>query len=885
MTTSDKAAQPNAIHLKDYRPPAYLINSLDLIFDIYDDYTHVTNKIEVLRDQSTPNAAPLTLDGEDLELISLKVDGVNLTQDKYEVGSQQLRIDMPAGMRFLLEIKNKIYPSKNKSLEGLYEAAGEVLCTQCEAEGFRKITYHLDRPDVLSLYQVTITANEFKYPVLLSNGNRISAEKLEGGRHKVTWRDPFPKPSYLFALAAGKLEKLSTNISTMSKKNVTLEIYTEKAFINRCHFALEALQESMLWDEKAYGFEYDLDRYMILAVRDFNMGAMENKGLNIFNAKYVMCDPETATDDDYEDVLATIGHEYFHNWTGNRITCRDWFQLSLKEGLTVFREQQFMDAVGAAAYNRIHHVIRLRNFQFVEDSGPMAHPVRPESYIEINNFYTPTVYEKGAEVCRMLYNLMGDEGFYQGVRLWVSRFDGKATTVDDFIKAFEEANSVDLGQFFNWYRQSGTPEVVASGLYNASEKSYSLTLKQSCPATPGQPVKKPFYIPFSVGLLDKNGDEYEVKVDKARLSKDQKTAVLSLSETEQTFVFKDVPSPPIPSLLRGFSSPIKLKHNLSEDQLYHLMLHDSDAFVRWEAFQLVYENMFLGLYHDFIKGRPLRISEELTSIIKKTLLGAIADKRLIGLFIDPPTPYMLGQKMQPINVAALEHIYSFYCNHLSKALSKEFFQVYQENNSLTPYGRSFEETGRRSLKNFCLLWLMRLDDPDYHKICFQQFYHSNNMTDEYGAMSAMVHSHAVDRESLFQDFYKNWKKEPMVLDKWFGIMSESAKSISDIKKLLGHPEFNLYNPNRVRIVFSLLSRSNMGVFHDASGAGYRLLADTVLKIDAFNPQLAANIIKTMTLWQQFASPYKEEMRLALENLAKNSLSNNTYEVVAKSLTL
>ena len=655
----DKSA-PKAIHLKDYTPPPYLIDTVDLAFDLGEEVTQVRSRLELRANPSRAGdqgTAALVLDGQDMRLVSIAIDGRPLEAAEYAVGPESLTIFNPPPS-FTLEVVTELKPQENTSLEGLYRTSGNF-CTQCEAEGFRKITYFLDRPDVMARYRTTITADALKYPVLLSNGNLVAASKMDhDGRHTVTWEDPFAKPCYLFALVAGVLVHVEDTYVTRSGRTVTLRIYVEPGNQDKCDHAMRSLKKSMAWDEEVYGLEYDLDIFMIVAVGDFNMGAMENKGLNVFNTKYILARPESATDTDFLGVEAVVAHEYFHNWTGNRVTCRDWFQLSLKEGLTVFRDQEFSSDMNSRPVKRIADVQRLRAAQFPEDSGPMAHPVRPDSYIEINNFYTTTVYEKGAEVVRMIHTLLGPQGFRKGIDLYFERHDGQAVTCDDFVAAMEDATGKDLGQFRRWYSQAGTPELDVSGEYDGHGRTYRLTVRQSCPPSPGQPVKQPFHIPLALGLLDHQGDDIPL-----RLAGEEAPAgnsrVLDVTEAEQVFEFVDVPTPPVPSLLRGFSAPVKLRMPYTDDDLTFLMAHDSDAFNRWEAGQTLGTRLLLDLVTDRAERRALELSAGFLNALGKILNDPALDHAFAAQALTLPSEGYLGQQMPVIDVDGIHEVRNF----------------------------------------------------------------------------------------------------------------------------------------------------------------------------------------------------------------------------------
>ncbi|MBP9706971.1 MAG: aminopeptidase N [Oligoflexales bacterium] len=877
---SSSVSQPKTIFLKDYRAPDFKIHSVDMTFEIINTgKVHVQTTLKVERLNSS--ATSLVLDGsEHLLDVSVEIDNNPLNLKSRLLEGHKLEIPCHND-RMSVKINNSLSPAANSTLMGLYQTSGEILCTQCEAEGFRNITYYLDRPDVLSTFTVNIIAAEKNFPVLLANGNLIDQQALPDGRHSTKWHDPHPKPCYLFALVAGKLDKLRDSFTTMSGKKVSLEIFAEPSQINKCSFALSALKEAMRWDELSYGFEYDLEQYMIVAVRDFNYGAMENKSLNIFNSKYILANPDVATDDDFDDVERVVGHEYFHNWTGNRVTCRDWFQLCLKEGLTVFREHQFMASLGSAAAQRIEEVKHLRASQFIEDAGPMAHPVRPDNYIEINNFYTMTVYEKGSEVINMLFNFLGEEGFYQGIRLYIERNDGKAATIEDFLGALADANATNLDQFYTWYQQAGTPSVEALGVYNAEQKTYALTLKQSCAATPENKVKKPFIIPFAVGLLDATGQELSLQVDAARLSEDSKTATLFFSKQEQTFIFKDVKAEPTPSYLRDFSAPIRLQNHLSDAAIYFLMAHDHDAFARWEAYQAMYQKVFSK--HLKNPNNTFSLPSQFINALKQTLCSTTLDKRLISLTLSVPTTPEIIQWVQPFDVLTIYHTRIKCREQLARELHAEFKKLFQDNLATIDYQRSPEEITKRSLRNTCLNYLMADSSIADIELCQHYYDHADNMTDKIEAMSAMMQVESLAKDRMYDDFYQRWQHEPLLIDKWVLFKAASAKTLADIKHLQKDKRFGEASPNRVRSMIGGLVNFNQLIFHHESGESYNYLAELAEELDKKNPQLAASVLNPLTRWRLYDTARQDRIKSALSYLQKQKLSSDLFEIVSKSL--
>lgn len=869
---------------KDYQAPAYLVETIDLSFDLGEELTTVTSTLSMKKNADNGDGStPLTLFGRQLILKSIKLDGTVLKEGQYGIDDESLTVsDVPA--EFVMEIVTEIKPQENSSLEGLYKSSGNF-CTQCEAEGFRKISYYPDRPDVMALFTTTITADKAKYPVLLSNGNLIESGDLKDGRHYAKWEDPFRKPSYLFALVAGNLVKISDTFKTRSAREVKLEIYVEERNKDKCDHAMAALKKSMKWDEEVFGLEYDLDIYMILAVDDFNMGAMENKGLNIFNSKYVLARPDTATDDDYNAIEEVIAHEYFHNWTGNRVTCRDWFQLSLKEGLTVFRDQEFSADMTSRAVKRIQDVRILRNAQFPEDGGPMAHPVRPDSYVEINNFYTVTIYNKGAEVIRMMHTLLGKAGFRKGMDLYFERHDGQAVTCDDFVAAMEDANGFDLKQFRLWYSQAGTPHILVKENFNEQERSYRLTVKQICPATPGQEKKEPFHIPLALGLLDKNGNDIPLNLDGEK-GGSVKTSILNVIKEEETFIFAGIDKKPVPSLFRNFSAPVKLDFNYSNDDLAFLMANDSDPFNRWEAGQQLSTRIMLNLIIRHQKGEDLSLEESYINAFRAILRDEKTDKSLLAEALILPTEIYLAEQMDTIDPAAIRTVREFVKKALAEATKEDLRRVYTSNGQAGPYRIDSAATGKRSLKNMALAYLMTVADKDTLYSCMDQFSKGNNMTDVMAALSAFSHYEGKEGEDAFSAFYKKWEKDPLVIDKWFSLQARSIlpDTLTKVKALMKHPAFNMKNPNRVRSLIGAFTHGNIAAFHHESGEGYTFLAEQVLTLDKFNPQVAARMVGALSRWKRYDEGRQTLMKKELERIkGEKGLSNDVYEIVSKSL--
>jgi aminopeptidase N len=823
------------------------------------------------------------LDGQDMELLQLVLEGDELGPDRYQVDADSLTIAHVPGA-FVLEVTTRLRPQSNTSLEGLYRS-GELFCTQCEAEGFRRITYFLDRPDVMARYTTRITADKQGCPVMLANGNLTDSGDLPDGRHYAVWTDPFPKPCYLFAMVAGDLRWVQDQFTTRSGRPVDLRIYVEPENIDKCGHAMASLKHAMTWDELEFGREYDLDHYMIVAVNAFNMGAMENKGLNIFNAKYVLARPETATDRDFQNIEGVIAHEYFHNWTGNRITCRDWFQLSLKEGLTVFRDQEFSADMGSRGVKRIQDVRGLRAHQFPEDAGPMAHPVRPDSYMEINNFYTATVYNKGAEVIRMQRNLLGGQGFRRGMDLYFERHDGQAVTTDDFVRCMEDANGMDLTQFRRWYTQAGTPVVQVTGHYEADLHRYSLTLIQSCPPTPGQPTKQPFHIPVAMGLLDPDGRDMALQLEGEEAPRGT-TRVLEVKDAMQTFHFVNVPFLPLPSLLRGFSAPVKLRFDYTDDDLVFLMAHDSDPFNRWDAAQGLATRIILRMVAARSAGQPMEVPAGFVEAFARTLVAESQDRDLRTQVLTLPGESYLGDQLQVVDVDGIHAAREQLRRHVAEALEGPLRQGYDRSlGELGRYAPDAEGIGRRSLRNLCLDYLMALDRADIRALALSQFRAADNMTDSLAALGLLADTVSVEADTALVEFYRRWQADPLVLDKWFGIQALSRRSdaLSRVRDLVSHPRFELRNPNRVRALIGAFTQ-NVVRFHAPDGSGYQFLADHVAALDPINPQVAARLASPFTRWQRYDPGRQNLMRRQLERLmGLEQVSEDLYEVASKSL--
>ncbi len=877
-------AHPEPVYLKDYRPPDWLIEEVELDFRLDEAATEVTARLQLRRNPAAGEAArPLVLDGQELELLGLQLDGEPVGANRYTVDADHLTLDDPPA-RCALEVRTRIHPDRNTALEGLYVSGG-TFCTQCEPEGFRKITYFLDRPDVMARYRVRIEADRTRYPVLLANGNRIDGGQLDRGRHFALWEDPFPKPTYLFALVAGRLAKLERTFITRSGRPVILQIYTEPREVDKCTHAMASLEKAMRWDEERFGLEYDLDQFMIVAVSDFNFGAMENKGVNIFNTKYVLARPETATDADYLGIESVIAHEYFHNWTGDRVTCRDWFQLSLKEGLTVFRDQEFTSDRHSRAVKRIADVRRLRATQFLEDAGPLAHPVRPESYVEINNFYTATVYEKGAEVIRMLHTLIGEDAFQRGMRIYFQRHDGQAVTCEDFVAAMVAASGRDLEQFRLWYSQAGTPRLEVRGAYDAARRTYTLTVAQATPPTPGQAEKRPLHIPLAIGLLDSAGRELPLQLE-GEVGPAGTSRVLELQCAEQRFTFVNLPEAPTASLLRGFSAPVILESDADDARLRFLMAQDSDPFLRWEAGQTYALKLMLRLIEERHRGRDPALDEGLAEAFAATLGAGEFDHAFVAEALTFPSETYVGQHTDEIDVDGIHVVREFLRAAIGRRLGARWVETYRGLKSEDPYRFDAAQIGRRALKNLALGYLMAAGSEAGRALCLAQFEAAGNMTDTIAALDLLAESELPEREAALERFYQQWRDDALVVDKWFALqaLAQRPDSIDVVTRLTGHEAFTLKNPNRVRALIGAFVQGNPTGFHRADGAGYDFLADHVLELDRRNPQVAARLAQAFGRWRRYDAPRQDKMRAQLERiLAAPRLSRDLYEIASKSL--
>ena len=884
----DADLQPT--YLKDYLPPVCRLNSVDLRFELGEDVTHVTSRLSVVM---LPSALgqPLLLDGSGLELLSIKIDDKTLAGSEFENDSDRLTIFSPPSS-FTLEIETTIKPQENTSLEGLYKSSGNF-CTQCEPEGFRAITYFPDHPDVMTTFTTTIAAEEKRYPVLLSNGNKVGEGRTENGRHWAKWHDPFPKPSYLFALVAGDLAVVEDHFTTASGREVTLRIFVEQGNEDRCGYAMDSLKRAMRWDEETFGLEYDLDVFMIVAVSDFNFGAMENKGLNIFNAKYILANAETATDRDFAGIEAVVAHEYFHNWTGNRVTCRDWFQLSLKEGLTVFRDQEFSADMRSRAVKRIGDVRSLRAAQFPEDAGPLAHSVRPDSYIEINNFYTATVYVKGAEVVRMVHTLIGAKAFRKGLELYFERHDGQAVTIEEFLAAMADGSGQDLSQFALWYGQAGTPEITVSDAYDQSTGNYSLTVEQSCQATPGQPDKRPLQMPLAVGLLDQAGNEMPLMLESDPVNAQApETRLLQLNAPRQTFRFREVSERPIPSLMRGFSAPVKLKATISDEDRAVLFSHDSDLFNRWEAGQQLALNLLLdpvgahSASSEHAGEFTFPNADHYVDAIGELLADEGPEHAFVAEAILPPSEAYVCDQLDVVDVEAVHWAREHLRQTVAQRLFEPLLASYHGHSSNRPYSPDAADAGSRSLRNAALYFLTSLDDPEMLALCVEQYRNANNMTDQMAALTMLADIDNSARVEALKDFYDRWQKDALVVDKWFTIQASSAleDTLDTVKALQLHDAFSLHNPNRVRALIGAFASGNALRFHRADGAGYRFLTDRVLELDELNPQVAARLLSPFGQWRRYDVDRQSLIKTQIERvLKKDGLSPGTYEIASKTL--
>ena len=880
-------SSPQTIFRKDYAPPTFLVDTVELGFDLDPARTIVANRIH-LHHNPASKSRDIVLHGEAIELVQLRMNGVLLKEDQYELTPSSLTI-RKAPAKVVLEIESLCAPVDNTTLSGLYVSNGNFF-TQCEAEGFRRITFFPDRPDVMAKYTVMLRADKARYPVLLSNGNLVEQGDLPDGRHYAKWEDPFKKPSYLFALVAARLVCQEETYTLQSGREVLLQVWVEEGNLDKTDYAMQSLKRSIRWDEERFGLELDLDRFMIVAVSDFNMGAMENKGLNIFNTKFVLANPRVATDVDFSGIEAVVGHEYFHNWTGNRVTCRDWFQLSLKEGLTVFRDQEFSaDMIGTdsgRAATRIDQVRTLRQAQFPEDAGPMSHPVRPDSFVEINNFYTVTVYEKGAEVVRMYQTLLGRDGFRKGMDLYFERHDGQAVECDDFRFAMADANGRDLTQFERWYSQAGTPVVKAETRYDPVARTYDITLTQSCPPTPGQEEKLPFHIPVAVGLLGADGRDLPLHL--LGTSAEQPlptTVVLELTKQTQIFRFEGVSEKPTPSILRDFSAPVVLEYNYTDEELLHLFSHDSDPVNRWEAGQRLAMERLLSLTKAVQEQRPLTLDDTFIAAQRAVLSDATLDSAFRELALILPSEGIIAEQMDVVDPQAIHSARQFMRRTIAAALKPELLAAYHANQTPGEYSPDATSAGKRALKNLALAYLLIEPGQEELALAQQQCDTASNMTDRAAALAALIHSGA-DASAQLKRFYEDFESEALVIDKWFAMQAAAPSTdVAKVRELMQHPAFTLKNPNRARSLIFNFAMANPAQFHAADGSAYEFWAEQVIALDAINPQVAARLARSMDRWRRFVPNLQQHMKGALEQVAARAkLSNDVLEVVSKALS-
>jgi aminopeptidase N len=880
-----RTEQALPVRLEDYRPPDWLVETVDLDVSLDPSATRVRAKLKLKPNPKAAAPAPVVLDGDGLTLVGLKLDGQDLAGESYVATPDSLTIAQPPQRSFVLEIETQVDPSANTQLMGLYRSNG-TYCTQCEAEGFRRITYFPDRPDVMAVYTTRIEAEKSPTPLLLGNGNLIASGDITGtDRHFAVWHDPFPKPSYLFALVGGKLGVIEDSFTTMSGRNVALKIYVEPGKEARAGYAMDALKRAMRWDEETFGREYDLDIFMIVAVSDFNMGAMENKGLNVFNDKLVLASPQTATDADYASIEAVIAHEYFHNWTGDRITCRDWFQLCLKEGLTVFRDREFTADQRSRLVKRINDVRFLRAQQFVEDAGPLAHPVRPSVYREINNFYTTTVYEKGAEVVRMLKVLLGAAGFRKGMDLYFSRHDGEAATVEQFVQCFADANAADLTQFMRWYSQAGTPEVAVTVTYDAKAKTYSLEIAQVIPPTPGQPTKEPMVIPLAIGLVGSDGRDLPLK---RRGGQGVIDGVITLTKPVETFVFTEIPARPVPSLNRGFSAPIKLAASLSADDLRFLAAHDPDPFNRWQAVQSLATTLLLDNVTALRQGKPARADDGIITALTAIMQDLTLDPAFIAHTLAMPSEADIARDLaRDVDPDAIFAARVALRRTIGEGLHSALQGTYQQMIDNAPYRPDAASVGRRALKNVCLDLLAATAAVSAIERASRQYHTADNMTDQMAALSTLSYLNVPERQAALDDFYRRFSADPLVIDKWLALQATIPESgtLDRVRDLTRHPAFSLANPNRVRALIGSFAQGNHTQFNRPDGEGYVFVADTVLALQAKNPQVAARLMTAFRSWRALETGRRGKAEAALRHVAGSAgLSRDVKDIVDRSLS-
>ena len=864
-----------AKYRKDYQTPDFTVTDIYLDFQLEPEKTVVVATSQYQR--LNPNSSTLRLDGQDFQFSSIKLNGTPFTQYQQDPESLTLNLEQIDANQFELEITTILNPAANTSLQGLYQS-GDAFCTQCEAEGFRQITYMLDRPDVLARYTTKITADKAKYPFLLSNGNRINSGDLDDGRHWVEWKDPFPKPSYLFALVAGDFDVLKDQFITKSGREVALELYVNRGNLDRADWAMQSLKRAMKWDEERFDLEYDLDIYMIVAVDFFNMGAMENKGLNIFNDKYVLANPQTATDDDYLAIESVIAHEYFHNWTGNRVTCRDWFQLSLKEGLTVFRDQEFSSDTGSRPVNRINNVKFLRTVQFAEDAGPMAHPIRPEKVIEMNNFYTVTVYEKGAEVIRMLHTLLGEEGFQKGMKLYIAENDGKAATCEDFVSAMERANDLDLTQFRRWYSQSGTPELTISDRYDEKNHVYQLQVSQLTPPTADQMEKVNLHIPLKIALYDEKGAAQTLYDADGVVDN-----VLNITQKDQTFEFHNIYTKPVPALLCDFSAPVKLDYDYSTSQLITLLKFAENGFIRWDATQMLLAAELRRNVISYQQGQPLDLSAETAAVLYQVLDNYQKDIELTSLILTLPKATEFAELFKTIDPDAISAVREFMAQTIADNLKELLLKTYNQIR-LDEYQINRQDIALRKLRNVCLSYLAYSNIGN--NLVNKHYTYSNNMTDTLAALTSATQAKLACRDSLLADFEQKWQHDGLVMDKWFALQATRPEEnvLQNVMQLIDHPSFNFNNPNRVRSLIGAFAGQNLKAFHAIDGSGYRFLTDILIKLNKSNPQVASRLIEPLIRFARYDAQRQTLMKRALERISETEdLSRDLFEKIEKAL--
>ena len=873
-------ATPSAIYLKDYRKPDYLIDTVDLEFDLQKGLTRVHSRMQVRRRAGVAESAALVLDGQELELISVIVNDTPRNISTLLLTDDELTLtSLPD--QFTLEITCTIRPELNTKLEGLYKS-GSMYCTQCEAEGFRRITYFPDRPDIMARFSTRITADKTDYPVLLSNGNLLDSGDSDGNRHWAYWEDPYPKPCYLFALVAGPLSVLEDSYRTASGREVALKLYTEPHNSSKTDHAMRSLKQAMRWDEEVFGLEYDLDSFMIVAVDDFNMGAMENKGLNIFNTACVLARPDTATDADYDRIQSIVGHEYFHNWTGNRVTCRDWFQLSLKEGLTVFRDQEFSADLNSRAVKRIEEVRVLRGHQFPEDDGPTAHPVRPDNYIEISNFYTSTIYRKGAEVIRMMHTLIGTDAFRRGMDLYFLRHDGQAVTTDDFVAAMEDASKQDLAQFRLWYSQAGTPELEISTQFDEEKAELRLEVSQHTPGTPGQSNKRALHIPFSIGLLDEDGNDIAVQLNSEVNAPAAGTRTLDIRNDNEIFIFKTGNKCPLLSLLRNFSAPVRITSKRPQVELCFLLRHDSDPFNRWEAGQQLAMGQMQALIADINHQVPDSVFDAFAEVLGNPAL----DQALITEIFTLPGEGYLADNMETVDVEGIHRARLRFRELLAQKLEDQFSAIADRKETNMPYNFNAEDVAKRRLHNLSLSFLMELPDSKYVELCLNHFQQADNMTDSLSALVALSNRDCDACSQALNTFYEKWSADVLVVNKWLSVQATSRLpgTLDKVRQLTKHDAFDIRNPNKVRALIGSFCGANQAQFHAANGEGYVFLTGNVIELDALNPQIAARLLTPLTRWKRMDSKRQSLMKQALETiLAHQGLSRDVFEIASKSL--